>query len=267
MMIIKIGGGKSLNLPAITVEVARLWQQGQRLIVVHGAGWTRDKVAAQLGVKVRLITSPSGIESVFSDKDLMRVFLMTYAGLVNKQITALLIGQGVKAVGLTGVDGLLWQAKRQAVLYDKQRSKTKLVTGNYAGRVVKVNAKLINLLMDQGYLPVITAPAVTPQGEIVNTDNDTAIAAMAKVLPVTTIVSLFEAPGFLADPDNPESLIKQIDKDKLPDLLPMAKGRMKKKVLGAIKAFEYGVKRIYWGDGRVKQPISSLFQGAGSVIE
>jgi len=78
---------------------------------------------------------------------------------------------------------------------------------------------------------------------------------------------LFEAPGLLRDPKDEKTKISRIEKEKLADFLVYAQGRMKKKILGAKKAFELGVEKIYWGDGRIKNPIINALAGKGTVIE
>jgi len=100
----------------------------------------------------------------------------------------------------------------------------------------------------------------------VNTDNDGAIAVMAKALNCKIMVSLFEAPGLLEDPENENTLITHIDREKIGDYITFAKDRMKKKILGAEKAIEGGVEIIYWGDGRVSSPILNVMNGNGTVI-
>ena len=165
------------------------------------------------------------------------------------------------------MDGGLWKAKAKKEIFVKDGDKTKLIKNNLTGRVEEINTKLINLLLGSGYLPVICPPAISFENEIVNTDNDWAAAVMAGQLEVKEIVVLFEAPGLLRDPKDEKTKISRIEKEKLADFLVYAQGRMKKKILGAKKAFELGVEKIYWGDGRIKNPIINALAGKGTVIE
>jgi acetylglutamate/LysW-gamma-L-alpha-aminoadipate kinase len=191
---------------------------------------------------------------------------MVYPGLVNKKIVATLQANGVAAWGLSGVDGALWRAKRKPNLLSQEGDKTKLLTDNLTGRVEEVNAQLIHLLVDNGYTPVIAPPALSFENEIVNTDNDWAVAVMAGALEVKKVVCLFEAPGLLKDINKPESVIKHVEAEKIDDYLPFAQGRMKKKILGVKKAFELDVETIYWGDGRIEHPVFQALDGQGTVI-
>ncbi|MBI2074213.1 MAG: [LysW]-aminoadipate kinase [Candidatus Levybacteria bacterium] len=265
MIIIKIGGGKNINLDNISQDLATLIKQ-EEIIVVHGASATRDEIAEKLGVPTKTITSPSGITSVYTDKNAIDVFLMVYCGLINKKIVVNMQKHGVNAVGLSGLDGKLWQAKRKEAVYAVEDNKTKLIRDNFTGRVESINADLIKLLVKNNYVPVICPPAISYENEAVNTDNDFAVAVMAGGLKADKIVSLFEAPGLLKDLNDQKSVISSISKAELENYLKYAKGRMKKKILGAQKALELGVKKIYWGDGRIEHPVLQALDGKGTVI-
>lgn len=265
MLLIKIGGGSQVNWDAICKDIVRFWEK-EKTIVVHGANKKRDEIAEKLSAPTRTLISPSGISSVYTDERAIDIFLMVYAGLVNKKIVAMINRYGVPAIGLSGVDGRLWRAKHKKEILIKERGKVKLLRGNLTGRVEAINTGLLNTLLDQDYLPVICPPAISFENEIVNTDNDWAIAVMAESMKIKKIVSLFEAPGLLRDCDDEKSLIRHIEKDKIDNYASFARGRMKKKVLGAKRAIQGGVEFIYWGDGRIENPIQSAIQGTGTVI-
>ena len=265
MIIIKAGGGKNINWDFIAADIAEHVKR-EPVVLVHGAGVIRDEIATKLQAPTRTITSPSGISSVYTDKPALDIFLMVYAGLMNKTIVAKLQSKNINAVGLCGVDGRLWEAKHKPDVLIQEGAKTKLLTGNLTGRVEHINTGLIHLLISGGYTPVIAPPAITPAHEIVNTDNDWAVAVMAGQLKVETVVYLFEAPGLLRNVSDPTSVIPHIPKEKLDEYLNFAQGRMKKKILGAKKALESGVKTIYWGDGRIPNPVEQALNGTGTVI-
>jgi len=265
MIIVKIGGGQNINWDYIAQDLSKLTKK-QQIILIHGASQKRDQIAKKLDHPSQVVTSPSGITSVYTDQFAIDIFLMVYAGLVNKTITAKLQQYGLNALGLSGIDGALWQAKAKKNLYAQINGKTKLLRNNLTGRVEKINVNLLRLLLKNHYLPVLCPPAISFDGEIVNTDNDWATAVMAGQLSVAKIVVLFEAPGLLKDVNDEKSLIKHIKRDQLSKYLTFAQGRMKKKILGAQKAVDLGVKTIYWGDARIKNPITHALSGQGTVI-
>lgn len=266
MYLLKIGGGKNINLPAVCADIAALIARGEKIVIVHGASATRDEIATKMGVPTKTITSPSGVCSVYTDAAAMDVFLMAYPGLLNKKIVAALQKQGVNAVGLSGIDGRLWEAKRKEAVYAVEGEKTRLIKDNLTGKVQQVNAGLITLLVDHGYVPVVCPPALSLERDVVNTDNDFATAVMAEALGITEMVVLFEAAGMLRDVNDPTSVIPEIKRAELETYLPFAMGRMKKKLLGTQNAFERGIKKMYWGDGRIEHPLESALAGKGTVI-
>src|SRR3989338_5668606 len=265
MILIKIGGGRKINWEYIAEDVAELVKK-EKVIIVHGASGIRDEVAKELKAPTRTVVSPSGVSSVYTDQKALDIFLMTYAGLVNKKIVAVLQKNGVNAVGLSGVDGRLWEGKRKSNLYVQEGNKTKLITDNLTGKVEKINTSLISLLVRNKYVPVLCPPAISYEHEIINTDNDFAVSVMIKALRIKKMISLFEAPGMLKHAKDETSLIQKIKKDAIEKYLEFAEGRMKKKLLGAKKAFENGVEIIYWGDGRIKNPIRNVLSGKGTII-
>lgn len=264
MIIVKVGGGNAIKKDVIVKDIKSL---DERVVFVHGGRIQTDKVAKKLGLQTKRITSPSGMVSVFTDRQALEVLTMVYAGLLNKQWVSAFQKVGVNAIGLSGADGRLWLGKRKKHLLSIEGGKTKLVKGTFTGRVERVNRQLIKLLTRNGYLPVITQPAISSDGRLINSDNDRNIAVMAAALRVKKLVVLFEASGFLKDPRNEASIIRKISKKELVSLMKYARGTMKKKVLGAIEAFEHGVKTVYWGDGRIKEPIKNALAGKGTTIQ
>jgi len=264
-LLIKIGGSENIQWNTLSQDIARIAKK-QNVIIVHGASKTRDKIAVKLGQPTITITSPSGIESVYSNEDAIDIFLMSYCGLVNKKIVAALQKHNINAVGLSGIDGRLWEGKRKHTIYATSNGKTKLISDSYTGKVEKININLISLLVKNNFIPVICPPAISYEGEIINTDNDSAVAVMAKYLHIEKIVFLFEATGLLKNIKDPKSLIRKIPKSEIDEYMQFAKGRMKKKLMGAKIAFEAGAKSIYFGDVRIKKPVTSALKGLGTQL-
>lgn len=262
MLIIKVGGGTSINETAIAKDIKSL---SEKVVFVHGASNTRDRLARKLGNPTKKITSPGGQVSVLTDSKALEILTMSYS-LINKQWVSVFQKEGLNAVGLSGADGKIWEGERKKYLVSKEGKREKLVKNTWTGRVKRINTNLIKLLLKSNYLPIITQPAITPQAELINTDNDLNLAVMAKELKADKLVVLFEAPGMLKNPQDDKSIIKRISKNDLPEMLKLAKGTMKKKVLGAQEALNMGVRVIYWGDSRIENPVKSALKGKGTVI-
>jgi len=265
MILVKAGGGAAVNWDGLAEDIAEV-QPGEPVIVIHGAHELRDALSARLGVPVKKVVSPSGVSSVYTDEEALEIFLMAYSGVANKRIVAGFLRHGVNAVGLSGVDGRLWVAKAKKDLLVRENGKTKLLRNNLTGRVERVNVGLLRLLVDGGYVPVISAPAISEEGEIVNTDNDGAAAVLAEQMKIERLVFLFEAPGLLEEPDRPETLIREIPRAAIDSYLGFAKDRMQKKILGVKRAFEGGAREVFFGDGRTEHPLRDALAGLGTVI-
>ncbi len=264
MIILKVGGGKNINWDYIASDIKNL---GEKVVIVHGANvWMRE-ISEKLGLPEKIITSPSGFTSRYTDSKVMEGLTMIYSGLINKKIVATLQKHGVNAVGLTGADGKLWLGKRKEIIYEKAGDKVKIIRDSLTGNVVSVNVSLLTLLIKEGYTPVITIPAITDKGELINVDNDRAVAVMVKALSVAKVVMLFEASGLLADNEDESSKISSIEKQKLDSFLEKAHGRIRKKLLGAKEAILHGAKHVYFGDGRIAHPVKEALLGKGTVIQ
>ncbi len=263
MLIIKIGGGSSLNTSAVLYDFTNL--KGPK-ILIHGANARMAEISEKLGKPPVMLTSKSGHTSRRTDPETLDIFMMVYSGVTNKRIVEALQKRGVNAVGLTGIDGRIWEGRRKSTLKIRDGDKLKVIRDDYTGKVTKINTSLIELLVENGYVPVLTPPAISEEGEAINVDNDRAAAVLGGALKADAIVQLFEAPGFMKDIDNPDSLISHIPKDKIEDHYQFAGGRMKKKLMGAKEAIDAGVAKIYFGDGRVDEPIRRAMEGIGTII-
>ncbi|HEX9804919.1 MAG TPA: [LysW]-aminoadipate kinase [Candidatus Dojkabacteria bacterium] len=265
MIIIKVGGAKEINWEAIISDIKEI-SKTEKVIVVHGASQTRDEIAEKLGSPSKVITSPSGMQSVYTDSDAMDIFLMSYAGVVNKRIVEKFQMQGINAIGLTGADAKIWEGERKQKTLSKEGEKVRVLRDNMTGRVRKINVEFIENLLDLNILPIITPPAISTEGELINVDNDLAIAVMAKSLKTEKLIVLFEAGGFMKDINDPDSLIKSLNLNEIPEYEKYAKGRMKKKLMGAQEALDGGVDKVYWGGLNVENPILKALNGEGTII-
>jgi len=264
MLILKIGGGKAIkeNLDNILSDFAS--HEGKKLIV-HGANHEMKLISEKMGLPERMITSPSGFTSRYTEKQTIEVFEMVYAGVANKRIVEKLHKHGVNAVGLSGLDGGLLRGKRKPYVKSVEDGKVKILRDDFTGTVESVNTDLLSLLMDNGYVPVIAPPAISEENEAINVDNDRIVDALCRSLKVATVISLFEAPGLLRDHEDPTSLIPDIDKSKVDEFMQFAEGRMKKKILHAIDSSQ-NVRQMILADGRTQTPVSDALEGKGTVI-
>lgn len=267
MLVIKVGGSEGIDYDAVCDDVAALTAAGQKLILVHGGSSLTNEVATALGHPPQFITSPSGYTSRFTDRRTLEIFEMVYCGQMNKSIVEKLQARGVNAVGLSGIDGGIWRgARKDSVRAIDESGKKRIMRGNYTGTVEEVNTDLLSLLLDTGYVPVLTPPAISYDNEAINVDGDRASRATAVAFQADTMIILSNIPGLMKDFPNEDSLINHIPKNNIEDFKQYAEGRMRIKLLGAKEALDQGVGRVVLGDARRKNPVQDALNGMGTVI-
>lgn len=262
-LIVKIGGSAGVATTQIVQEIAQYVAQGRRVILLHGGSDLTNTLAQQLGHTPRMITSPSGMVSRYTDSETLRIYAMAL-GQINTELVALLQQYGVNALGLSGVDGRLLVAKRKAVLRSVHPDgRVQLIRDDYTGQIEQVNSGLLQSLLYNGYTPVIAPLALSYEGERLNVDGDRAAAAVASSLSAATLAIMTNVPGLLADPADYTTLIARIPAESLESYMSYAHGRMRKKLLGAQEALQGGVSRVCIGSGS----LLSVLNGAGTTIE
>lgn len=262
MIITKIGGGRDINIQGIIADLAAL---SEKFIIVHGANALRDKLAEDLGQTKQVLTSVKGYSSVYSDEKMIDVMMMAYAGLRNKRIVEMCQQHGINAVGLSGVDGKVIQGKRNRGIRVMQNGKQKIVR-DYSGKPEIVNKVFLHLLLDNGYVPVLTVPIIDERKAAINTENDDVVRVLQKSVRADTIVNLIEAPGFLEDKNDEGSVIRKISPAELESHEQQVEGRIKRKMLSLKKLFEHGATRVIISDGRSEHPVADALAGKGTVI-
>lgn len=264
--VVKVGGGAAIDLDAVVDDVAGLWRDGRAVVLVHGGAATLNDVAARLGHPPEFVTSPGGHTSRRTDRRTLEIFQMVYCGQVNKGIVERFQRRGVNAVGLSGLDGRLWEGPRKDTIRALRDGRRYVIRDDYTGRVERVNAGLLRALLANGLLPVLTPPAVSYDGDAINVDGDRAAAQTAVALAAETLVILSDVPGLLERFPDEASLIPRIAADDVDRFLEVAADRMKKKVLGAREALAGGVRRVVFADGRAARPLRRALDGTGTVI-
>ncbi len=224
------------------------------LVLVHGGGDEVTAVASRLGKKQVFITSPEGFRSRYTDRETLEIYVMVIAGKINKETVAVLRGFSVNALGLSGVDGALLKAerKRRLVTIDESGRK-RVIDGGYTGRIISVNADLLNTIMDKGYVPVVAPLAVSEENEVLNVDGDRAAASIATALKADSLVFLTDVPGLLID----GMLVPRLSLEEAEESLKAIGPGMVTKVYAAAEAVRMGVKETIIASGLENEPITS----------
>ena len=265
--VVKLGGTEGVDFSAICNDAAELLKQGKQLVFVHGGSAEANSLGESLGAPPKMITSPSGYTSRYTDRKTLEIFLMAVNGKVNSLLTEQLQMLGINAFGLSGLDGKLIQATRKDSIQSIENGKRKIIRDDYTGKIESVNSELLIMLINAGYLPVIAPVAVSEKGEALNVDADRAAAMIASALKAETLILLTAVPGLMKNFPDETTLIRQLPQSQLPAASEAAQGRMKKKVLGAEEALKGGVSRVVISDGRIQNPITNALSGNGTVIQ
>ena len=266
MIVIKVGGGQDLNIDAIVADIAGLRAAGQELLLIHGGAETTNEVAEALGHPPQFVTSESGYVSRRTDRRTLEIFEMVYCGQLNKMWVEKFQRAEVNAVGLSGLDGRIFEGTRKDTLRVRVDGKRIVLRDDWTGTVERINTGLLRLLLDAGYLPVLTPPGASDKGEAVNVDGDRAAAMVAAAFHAEALVILSNVPGLLRNFPDESTLIGEIPRARAGDFMQYAEGRMKKKVMGAVEAIAEGVQKVIFADGRVEQPVTNALAGQGTQI-
>lgn len=258
IVVIKYGGNAMINeelKQQVMEDIVLLQLIGVKVVLVHGGGPEITDTMARMGK-----------ESVFrnglrvTDRETVDIVQMVLAGKVNKSLVNLLEVKGGNAIGISGMDGQLIQAKMKDEAL------------GYVGTVTKVNPQPILDLLEKGYIPVISTLGCDKQGNIYNINGDTAAAAIAGALGARRLILMTDIDGILRDRNDPESLITMMNIDEARKLEGdgVISGGMIPKVECCISAIEQGVKKVIILDGRVPHAILMELltdRGAGTMIQ
>ena len=247
-------GGAAMEDPALREDFARdvvlLKYVGLNPIVVHGGGPEVTLYMERLGLPVQFV---GGLR--VSDEDTVEVAKMVLVGKVNKEIVLRLARHGQPAVGLSGDDGSLFRvARRQAP--DGQDI-------GFVGSIDRVTVDVIEHIASD-YIPVIASVGADRDGHSYNVNADEAAGAVAGALAAHKVLFLTDVPGWLADPEEADSLISHATADRVSAELPALQGGMRPKLAACVQAINAGVGAAHILDGRVAHSLLlELFTDAG----
>jgi acetylglutamate kinase len=259
--VVKIGGdiladGASRN--SICGQLALLSSFGIPLVIVHGGGPALDRLCQHLGLATqkvagRRVTTPEVLEAA----------KMVLKGGVQMELIADLQAAGLLAVGLSGQDaGLVRSARRPPVVVDGRN-----VDFGCVGDIESAEPRLLRVLIDTGYVPVIAPFTVDPTQQILNTNADSMAAAIAAALRVEKLFFVLKAPGLLSNPDDSSSLLPLVDLAQLRELEASGAIRtgMRPKIDAAISALDAGVASVHFVSGMLSDSIlAEVFTNEGS---
>ncbi|HHW42512.1 acetylglutamate kinase [Desulfofundulus thermobenzoicus] len=254
-VVIKYGGHAMVDCElkkAVLTDVVLMKYVGIHPVIVHGGGPEITAMLKKLGIESRFV---GGLR--VTDEATMEIVEMVLAGKLNKEIVAMINRFGGKAVGLSGKDACLLQAVKKPGKVYQPDGTVEMVDIGYVGQVKKVNPAIVDTLIREGYIPVVSPVAVGAEGESYNVNADTAAAELAVALNADKLIILTDVEGVLEDRNNRDSLLSVIRADDVPDLIArgIIEGGMIPKVECCTAALYGGVNTTHILDGRVPHSI------------
>ena len=255
-VVVKYGGNAMVDVAlqrTFAEDVVTLKRAGLRPIVVHGGGPQISAMLDRLGVESEFI---GGLRK--TTPQVMQVVGMVLVGQVQRELVGLINEHGPYAVGISGEDAQLLVAERRGATVDGSPVDIGLV-----GDVVEVNTDLIETLLDDDRIPVVSTVARDRDGTTLNVNADTAAAALAEAMGADAFVVLTDVEGLYRDWPNSTEVIATIDAEELTALLPSLAAGMVPKMEGCLRAVQGGVPRAHVIDGRVPHSLMHVFDEAG----
>ena len=257
IVVVKYGGNAMINpelKQQVMEDIVLLWLIGVKVVLVHGGGPEISEMMSKLGKKAEFV---NGLR--VTDKETVEIAQMVLAGKINKSLVNLLGMKGGKAMGISGMDGKLIEAK------------VKNTDLGYVGEITKINIQPIRDLLEKGYIPVVSTIGCDNEGNVYNINGDTAAAHIAGALNAKRLIMMTDIAGILRDKDDLSTLIPEITVSEAKTLFDegVISGGMIPKVDCCIEAIGKGVKKVIIMDGRVPHSILMELltdEGAGTMV-
>ena len=243
IVVVKYGGNAMVSeqlKDSVIRDICLLQLIGVKVVLVHGGGPEITEVLEKMGKQSAFV---DGVR--VTDEETVGVALMVLAGKINKTLVNLIELKGGSAIGLSGLDGHMLEAKIK---------KPEL---GYVGQITNVNVKPILDVIDKGYIPVVSTVGYDGAGNLYNINADTAAARIAGELGAESLIAMTDIAGILKDKNDPSTLISSIKVSDLPGLISdgVIQGGMIPKAECCRSAIEWGVNRVFIIDGRVPYAI------------
>ena len=258
IIVVKYGGNAMISEELkmqVMEDIVLLSLIGVKPVLVHGGGPEISEMLKKVGKESKFV---DGLR--VTDKETAEIVQMVLAGKINKQLVNLLGEYGGNAVGISGIDGHLIEAK----VKDERLG--------FVGEITKVNVQPVFDLIEKGYIPVVSTVGCDNEGNVYNINADTAASFIAGAMKAERLITMTDIPGILRDVNDPDSIIKRVNTEEARQLFRegVISGGMIPKVECCIEAIEKGVRRVTILDGRVPHAVLLELltdEGAGTLVK
>jgi acetylglutamate kinase len=258
----------SENLASLSEELALLHQVGIKICVIHGGGKQLSELAQKLGVAQTVINGRR-----VTDDDTLELAKMIFAGKINTDILAALRQRGTEAVGLSGVDGNIVHAVKRPPkeMLNRETGETQTVDFGHVGDVVEINTRLLSLLLEADYLPVVSSLGADDDGSVFNINADTIASEIAARLKAEKLILLSDVNGIYLDPKDEKTKLSRLTLREAEEMIQTGKatGGMIPKLQNLINILSRGVKSAHVISGNERNALlSEVFtdEGTGTML-
>jgi len=262
--VVKYGGQAMVSpelMESVIIDLVLLKYIGVKPVLVHGGGKEVNKIMSKLGKEPNFV---NGLR--VTDDETMEIVEMVLIGKVNQHIVSLFNQHGGKAVGLSGRDAGMLQARRVEPQPAKGNSEGEKVDLGRVGEIMQINPALIHTVSDNGYIPVISSVGTGLNGESLNINADHVAGELAVSLKAEKLIVLTDVEGIYRLQDDQQDFISQVSRREIRAMIMKSEisGGMIPKVESCLMALDGGVRRTHIIDGRVPHSlILEIFTDAG----
>jgi len=256
------------HLISLAEELALMHQVGIRICVVHGGGKQLSELAALMGVEQTIIEGRR-----VTDDATLEMAKMVFAGKINTDILSALRHRGVEAVGLSGVDGNIVHAERRPPkeIMNRATGESEHVDFGHVGDIIEIDSRLLMVLLDHGYLPVISSLGADAEGTVFNINADTIASEIAIQLKAEKLVLLSDVDGIYLRAGEPDTKLSRLTAEEAQALIAngTATGGMLPKLQSVLELLDRGVKSAHIIDGTMRNALlAEVFtdKGTGTMI-
>jgi acetylglutamate kinase len=256
------------QLNSLAEEITLCQQVGVHVAVIHGGGKQLTSIAERLGINQRIVNGRR-----VTDAETLEVAKMVFAGQINIDILSALRRAGGNTVGLSGIDGNTIHARRREIqkVLNQETGEVETIDFGHVGDIVEINVGLIRLLLDSGYIPVISSLGADEQGNVYNINADTIAAEIAAHLRAEKLILLTDVDGILIDRNDPLSRISRLTVEEAENLVRQktVSAGMLPKIAAIASLIRRGVKSAHIINGQKRNALLyEVFtdEGAGTMI-
>ena len=236
-VVIKYGGNAMINgdlKNSVMEDITLLKYIGLNPVVVHGGGPDINTALKNFNIESEFI---NGLRK--TDKQTMEVAQMVLAGKTNKEIVSLINQKGGKAIGICGIDGMLLECEKHYETVNGEK-----IDLGYVGSIKKINTRVLEILTQDEYIPVVAPIGTDENGQSYNINADTVAAELASALKAEKLILLTDVEGVK---DSEGNILYTITSERVESFIDngVIVGGMIPKVMGCVSALEHGVNRTH----------------------